>query len=59
VLTGYPPSDKALREWLLSLNMKHQNDVAKLLHGFLSSLLDVTLEQLKDIEDGDTLYNCS
>jgi hypothetical protein len=59
VLTGYPPSDKALRKWLLSLNTMHQKDVAKLLHGFLSSLLDVTLERLKAIEDGDTLYNCS
>ena len=59
MLTGYPPSDKALRKWLLSMNRKDQKDVAKLLHGFLTSLLDVTLERLKAIEDGDTLYNCS
>jgi len=58
LLTGYPPSDKALRKWLLGLGTDQQN-VAKLLHGFLTSLLDVTLQRLKAIEDGDTLYNYS
>lgn len=51
---GYPPSDEALRKWLLQLNSKDQKDVAKLLHGFLFSLLNVTLRLLKDIENGDT-----
>jgi len=59
VLIGYPPSDTALRKWLLSLNIKKQKDATKLLHGFLSSLLNVTLQRLEAIENGDTLYNYS
>ena len=59
VPTGYPPSDEVLREWLLELNSKGQKDVAKLLHGFLFSLLRVTLQHLKEIENGDTLFNYS
>lgn len=60
VLIGFPPSDTALRDWLLSLNHKEQKDVTKLLHGFLFSLLKVTLQKLEDIEkNGDTLYNYS
>ena len=58
VLTGYPPCDKALREWLLGLGTDRQK-VAKRLQCFLTSLLHVTLQRLKAIEDGDTLYNYS
>ena len=59
MLIGYPPPDEALRDWLLSLVVKEQNDVAKQLHGFLSSPLNVTLQRLKAIETGDTLYDYS
>jgi hypothetical protein len=54
--TGFPPSDKALHKWLSDLNTEDQRVVARLLHGFLSSLLDVTLQKLKAIDNGDTLY---
>ena len=54
--TGFPPSDTALHKWLLDMNMDNQRVVARLLHGFLSSLLDVTLQKLKDIDNSDTLY---
>ena len=57
MLTGYPPCDKALREWLLDLGADRQK-VAKRLQCFLTSLLDVTLRRLKAIEYGDTFYNC-
>ena len=59
MLIGYPPPDEVLHDWLLSLVVKEQNDVAKQLHGFLSSLLDVTLQRLKAIEIGETLYDYS
>ena len=59
VLIGFPPSDTALRDWLLLLNDKEQNDVTKLLHGFLTSLLNVTLQRLEEIDNGDTLHNYS
>ena len=58
MFTGYPPSDKALCEWLLGLGMDRQK-VTKQLRCFLTSLLDVMLQQLSAIEDGDTVHNCS
>ena len=58
VFTGYPPSDKVLREWLLGLGTDRQK-VAKQLWCFLTLLLDVTLQQLSAIEDGDTIHNYS
>ena len=58
VFTGYPPSDKALCEWLLGLGTDQQK-VAKQLQCFLTSLLDITLQRLSAIEDGDTIHNYS
>jgi hypothetical protein len=57
VLIGYPPPDTALRDWLLLLKKKEQKDVTKLLHGFLTSLLDVTLERLTTLQNGDTFLH--
>ena len=50
--TGYPPPDENLRDWLLTLNNENepQRVVAKRLHGFMRSLLIVTLGRLEDIE---------
>jgi len=50
--TGYPPPDESLRDWLLTLNNVNepQRVVAKRLHGFMHSLLIVTLGRLEDIE---------
>jgi len=48
--SGFPPSDNGLRNWLLGLGTDQQ-EVAKGLHCFLSSLLDVTLQELKVIDN--------
>jgi len=63
VCTVYPPPDEDLRNWLLDLNkLKNHDDsditqefVAKLLHGFIRSLLLVTLNRLEAIEGSATL----
>lgn len=57
--TGYPPPDENLRYWLLTLNTvnKPQRVVAKILHGFIHSLLLVTLGRLEDIEGSAILYS--
>ena len=58
VFTGYLPSNKVLREWLLGLGTDRQK-VTKQLRCFQTSLLNITLQWLSAIEDGDTVYNYS
>jgi len=63
VPTVYPPPDEALRNWLLELNERQDRDkhditqevVARRLHGFIRSLLLVTLNRLEGIEGSATL----
>jgi len=57
--SGYPPPDKGLRKWLLTLNYHDQKEAAEWLRGFLYSLLRVTLEKLKLIEGSVVVYNHS
>jgi hypothetical protein len=57
--TVYPPPDENLHTWLLTLNDKDtsQEDVAKLLHGFIYALLLATLKNLKAIEGSATIFS--
>ena len=56
---GYPPPDEALRNWLIKLNASEMEpeNAAEMLHGFICSLLLVTLDRLKKIEGSATLYS--
>jgi hypothetical protein len=47
---GFPPADKALRNWLCNNDSQSQSMVAKKLHGFLSSLFSVTTSRLKVLQ---------
>jgi len=63
LFTGYPPSDKALRKWLLGLGTDQQEvatrEAAPRFPGVTSRCHVATAEALKAIEDRDTLYNYS
>ena len=60
VSAGYPPPDEALRNWLVKLNVSgtEPENAAEMLHGFIRSLLLVTLDRLEKIEGSATLYSC-
>ncbi|KAI0258043.1 hypothetical protein BC834DRAFT_975730 [Gloeopeniophorella convolvens] len=48
--TGFPPADGSLRDWFAELPKSGKEETEKKLHGFLHSLLEVTLQRLKEIE---------
>ena len=53
-LSGFPPSDYGLRNFLMSnASPNNQADVAKKLDGFMYSLLTVLLRRLEAIASGD------
>ena len=50
MLSGYPPPDVQIRDWLLRLKHDDQRETAEWLRGFLHALLRVTLWQLRSPE---------